>query len=80
MAAVNGLDVLTASLGRSSAQSAAIDRVVGRMPGDGADVVDGVGWAPPGSDVAARVAWMVARRQAMHRVERQRLGLEVFRG
>jgi hypothetical protein len=44
------LDALTASLGRSSTQTAAIDQY------EGSD--------PPSSDVAERVAWIVARRAA----------------
>jgi hypothetical protein len=46
----NALDVLTTSLGRSSAHAAAIDHVAGS--------------APPGGDVAERVAWIVAQRRA----------------
>jgi ATP-dependent exoDNAse (exonuclease V) alpha subunit len=44
------LDALTASLGRSSARTAAIDHLAGT--------------APPNSDAAERVAWIVARRRA----------------
>jgi ATP-dependent exoDNAse (exonuclease V) alpha subunit len=44
------LDALTVSLGRSAAQTAAIDQYEGS--------------APPSSDVAARTAWIVARRAA----------------
>jgi ATP-dependent exoDNAse (exonuclease V) alpha subunit len=46
----NALDALTTSLGRSSAHAAAVDHVAGS--------------APPGGDVAERVAWIVAQRQA----------------
>jgi len=48
--------VLVASLGRRATESAAIDHVVGPPP--------------PSRDVAARVAWIVARRRA----EREYLG------
>ncbi|MCH8899158.1 MAG: AAA family ATPase [Acidobacteria bacterium] len=44
------LDALTASLGRSSTQTAAIDQVVGSPP--------------PSSEVLERVAWIVAQRHA----------------
>ena len=46
----DALDALTASLGRSSARTAAIDHLTGT--------------APPNSDAAERVAWIVARRRA----------------
>jgi hypothetical protein len=44
------VDTLVASLGRNAAETAAIDHVVGPPP--------------PSSDVADRVAWIVARRRA----------------
>jgi AAA domain/TrwC relaxase len=54
------VDALTASLGRSSTQTTAIDHLVGSSVG--ADV-DTIGPPPPSSDLAERVAWIVARRR-----------------
>jgi hypothetical protein len=49
-----------AALNRSAAQIAAIDQA-GPRPGDDSDPL---GPAPPSSDVAVRVAWQIAKRQA----------------
>ncbi len=58
------LHALTASLGRSSTQTAAIDHFVGS--------------APPSSDVIHRVAWIVARRRAEgDQLERTPPGIEL---
>ncbi len=54
------LEGLIAALNRRSTQTAAIDQA-GQMPGD---AVDQLGPPPPSSDVAARVAWQIAKRQA----------------
>jgi len=57
-------DALTTSLDRSSAQTAAIDHFAGS--------------APPSSDVAERIAWIVARRRAEHdQPERQQTGVKL---
>ncbi|MEA2001128.1 MAG: hypothetical protein U9N84_04490 [Actinomycetota bacterium] len=53
------LDRVTAALNRSLAQTAAIDHA-GPTPGDD---IDPFGPPPPSSDVGARVAWQVAKRQ-----------------
>ncbi len=57
----DALCALTASLDRSSTQTAAIDQFVGSSVG--ADI-DALGSLPPSSDVLKRVAWIVARRRA----------------
>jgi hypothetical protein len=59
----DALDALTASLGRSGAQSAAIDHFAGGRPSVDADI-DPLEPPLPSSDVAERVAWIVARRAA----------------
>ena len=74
------LDALTASLGRSSAQTAAIDRFAGGRPSVGADI-DTLGPPPPSSDVLERVAWIVARRRAERdQLERRQPGVELAVG
>jgi AAA domain/TrwC relaxase len=55
------LDALTVSLGRSSTQTAATDQGIGSSVR--ADIGT-IGSPPPSSDVAARVAWIIARRAA----------------
>ena len=63
----DALDALTTSLDRSSAQTAAIDHFAGS--------------APPSSDVAERVAWIVARRRGEHdQPERQQTGVKLAVG
>jgi len=57
----DSLDGLIAALNRSAAQTAAIDQI-GATPG--AYDVDSLGPPPPSSDVTARVAWQIAKRQA----------------
>jgi hypothetical protein len=52
-------DALTDALNHSSAQAAAIDRP-GPAP---TDDIDPLGPPPPSSDIAARVAWQIAKRQ-----------------
>ena len=55
----DALDGLTAALNRGSTQTAAID-----LAGPTAiDDIDPFGPPPPSSDVAARVAWQIAKRQ-----------------
>jgi ATP-dependent exoDNAse (exonuclease V) alpha subunit len=56
----DSLDGLIAALERSSTKIAAIDHA-GQIPGDD---VDPLGPPPPSTDVAARVAWQIAKRQA----------------
>ncbi len=63
----DALDALTASLGRSSTQTAAIDHIGGSPP--------------PSSDIAERVAWIVARHRAEHdQLERLQRGVELAAG
>jgi len=64
----DSLEGLIAALERSSAQRAAIDQT-GETP-RGYDV-DPLGPPPPSTDIAARVAWQIARRK-MKRAETQR--------
>jgi hypothetical protein len=64
----DSLDGLIAALERSSTKIAAIDHA-GQIPGDD---VDPLGPPPPSTDVAARVAWQIAKRQA-ERDEAQRV-------
>ncbi len=60
----DALDAFTASLGRSAAQTAAIDHIAGGRRSVGADI-DPFGPPPPSCDIVAeRVAWIVAQRQA----------------
>ena len=68
---------LTASLNRSSAQIAVIDQI-GPKPGDD---IDAMPPPPPSSDVAARVAWQIAKRQAEREsIERRTPGLDLAAG
>jgi hypothetical protein len=55
----DALDRLTSTLNRGSAQTAAIDHA-GPAP---TDDIDPLGPPPPSSDIAARVAWQIAKRQ-----------------
>jgi hypothetical protein len=57
----DSLDGLIAALNRSAAQTAATDQIRGTP---GAYDVDSLGPPPPSSDVTARVAWQIAKRQA----------------
>ena len=57
------LDALTVSLGRSGAQTAAIDHLAGGRPSVGVGI-DTYGPPPPSSDIAARTVWIRARRAA----------------
>ena len=63
----DGLECLTASLNRSSTQIAATDHA-GLTP---TDDIDPYGPPPPSRDIAARVAWQIAKRQTQ-RDETQR--------
>jgi ATP-dependent exoDNAse (exonuclease V) alpha subunit len=63
----DALDRLTATLNRGSAQIAAIDHA-GPAP---TDHIDPFGPLPPSSDVAARVAWQVAKRQTQRDAAQQ---------
>jgi hypothetical protein len=70
----DALERLTSGLNRGSAQIAAIDRA-GPAP---TDDVDPLGPPSPSSDVAARVAWQIAKRQAERdEIERQTPGLDL---
>jgi hypothetical protein len=71
----DALDALTASLGRSSAQTAAIDHTSRGRISVCADI-NTFGPPPPSSDVAGRVAWIVARRAA-ERDELERIPPEI---
>lgn len=55
----DALDRLTSTLNRGSAQIAAMDRAGPAQSDD----IDSLGPPPPSSDVAARVAWQIAKRQ-----------------
>jgi hypothetical protein len=73
-------DTLTASLGRSAAQTAAIDQYAEGRPSVGA-AIDPLGPPPPSSDVAERVAWIVARRHAERdEPEHQQPGIQLASG
>ncbi|MFQ5948422.1 MAG: ATP-dependent RecD-like DNA helicase, partial [Acidimicrobiia bacterium] len=63
---------LAQALERTTAQVAAIDHGDRRSP-DPNDV-HSLGPPPPGSDVAARAAWLMARRRITRDLERQRQG------
>ncbi len=65
----DALDGLAAALNRGSAQTAASDHA---RPTQGDDL-DPPGPPPPSADVAARVAWQIARRQ-MEQAEAERQG------
>jgi hypothetical protein len=56
----DALDGLTTALNRDSTQTAAIDH---GGPTFTDDDIDPLGPPPPSSDVAARVAWQIAKRQ-----------------
>jgi ATP-dependent exoDNAse (exonuclease V) alpha subunit len=73
----DALDGLTAALNRGSAQVAAIDH-----PGPAqSDDIDPLGPPPPSSDVAARVAWQIAKRQTQRdETERQTPGPDLAVG
>ena len=76
----DALDALAASLGRSSAHVAAIDHFARGRPSVGADI-DTLGPPPSSSDVAERVAWIVARRRAERdEPERQQPGIQLASG
>jgi hypothetical protein len=62
------VDGLTAALNRSSTHTAAIDQTGETL---GADDIDPFGPPPPSSDVVARVAWQIAKRQ-IERAEAER--------
>ncbi|MEA2000480.1 MAG: MobF family relaxase [Actinomycetota bacterium] len=69
------LDALAASLVRSSAQIAGIDHAVDSSV---SAEIDAGGSPPPSSDVAGRVAWIVARRRAeRNELEHQGPGIDV---
>nr|MDJ0498970.1 AAA family ATPase [Acidimicrobiia bacterium] len=73
----DSLDGLTAALNRTSTHVAAIDQT---GPKHGEDI-DPMGPSPPSSDVAARVAWQIAKRQAEREsAERRLLGLDLAAG
>jgi hypothetical protein len=73
----DALDRLTSTLNRGSAQIAAIDHA-GPAP---TDDTDPLGPPPPSSDVAARVAWQIAKRQTERdETERQAPGLDLAAG
>jgi conjugative relaxase-like TrwC/TraI family protein len=73
----DALDRLTAALNRGSAQIAAIDHAGPAQSND----VDPLGPPPPSSDVAARVAWQIAKRQTERdETERQTPGLDLAAG
>ncbi len=73
----DALDRLTATLNRGSAQTAAIDHA-GPAP---TDDVDPFGPPPPSSDVAARVAWQIAKRQVERSAtQQQATGLDLAVG
>jgi hypothetical protein len=65
----HALDGLTASLGRSATQTAAVDHLAERNSSVGVGI-DPLGPPTPSSDVAERVAWIGARRTA------ERIGLD----
>jgi hypothetical protein len=71
----DALELLTASLARSSTQTAAIDQYFeSSSRGD----IDTLASAPPSSDVAERVAWIVAQRRAEpNQLERSTHGIDV---
>ncbi|MDF1597158.1 MAG: MobF family relaxase [Acidimicrobiia bacterium] len=73
----DALERLTATLKRGSTQSAAIDHVGPTLTDD----VDPLGPPPPSRDVAARVAWQIAKRQTeRNETERQTPGLDLAVG
>ena len=62
------LDRLTSALNRASTQTAAIDHPGPTLTDDD---IDPFGPPPPSRDIAARVAWQIAKHQA-HRNPTQR--------
>ncbi len=73
----DALDRLTATLNRGSAQTAAIDHPGPTLTDD----VDPLGPPPPSRDVAARVAWQIAKRQTQRdETERQTPGPDLAAG
>ncbi len=73
----DALDRLTAALNHSRARTAAIDHPGPTLTDD----VDPLGPPPPSSDVAARVAWQIAKRQTERdETERQTPGLDLAVG
>jgi hypothetical protein len=70
----DALDRLTATLNRGSAQIAATDHPGTTLTDD----IDPLGPPPPSSDIAARVAWQIAKRQTERdEAERQTPGLDL---
>ncbi len=73
----DALDRLTATLNRGSTQIAAIDHPGPTKTGD----VNRFGPPPPSRDVAARVAWQIAKRQTeRNATQRQAPGLDLAAG
>ncbi|MGZ8786509.1 MAG: hypothetical protein ACXW1Y_13215, partial [Acidimicrobiia bacterium] len=73
----DALDRLTAALNHSTARTAAIDHPGPTLTDD----VDPLGPPPPSSDIAARVAWQIAKRQVERdETERQTPGLDLAPG
>jgi hypothetical protein len=73
----DALDGFTAALNRGSAQVAAIDHAGPTL----IDNIDPVGPPPPSSDIAARVAWQIARRQTERdATQHQTPGLDIAAG
>jgi hypothetical protein len=73
----DALDRLTSALNHSRARTAAIDHPGRTLT----DHIDPFGPPPPSSDVAARVAWQIAKRQAERdETERQAPGLGLAAG
>jgi hypothetical protein len=71
------LDGFTTALNRASTQIAAIDHAAPTLNDD----LDPVGPPPPSSDVAARVAWQIAKRQTERdATQRQAPGLDLAAG
>jgi ATP-dependent exoDNAse (exonuclease V) alpha subunit len=73
----DALDGLTATLNRGSAQTAALDHARPKLTDD----IDPFGPPPPSRDVAARVAWQVAKRRTERdETQRQTPGLDLAAG
>ena len=74
----DALERLTATLNRSSTRTAAIDHARPTLTDDD---IDRFGPPPPSSEVAARVAWQIAKRQTERdETERQTPGLDLAAG
>ena len=74
----DSLEGLIAALDRSSTQTAAIDQTRGTSS---AYDVDQLGPPPPSSDVAARVAWQIAKRRIeRHDAQRETPGIDLAVG